>query len=182
LCINDFPMIRRGKPTVTIGFGGPSVTAQARHTRAFGRSGGVCQRVPGGARGEDAPAGGSAFQGLVPGTPQTPKPRHVTRRIETARSVHRHPRLAAPALLIARVKAEIHAGLHTGLIRALGSTGGVVTSTGQVFAFTMLAMLTSDLRTIGQVGSTVCIGLLLDTLIVRSFVVPSILRIAGPWF
>jgi RND superfamily putative drug exporter len=85
-------------------------------------------------------------------------------------------------LLIARVKDEIHAGLHTGLIRALGSTGGVVTSAGLVFAFTMLAMLTSDLRTIGQVGSTVCIGLLLDTLIVRSFVVPSILSLLGPWF
>lgn len=85
-------------------------------------------------------------------------------------------------LLIARVKEETHAGLNTGLIRALGSTGGVVTSAGLVFAFTMLAMLTSDLRTIGQVGSTVCIGLLLDTLIVRSFVVPCILRILGPWF
>ena len=72
--------------------------------------------------------------------------------------------------------------VRTGLIRALGSTGGLVTSAGLVFAFTMLAMLTSDLRTIGQVGSTVCIGLLLDTLIVRSFVVPCILRILGPWF
>jgi putative drug exporter of the RND superfamily len=85
-------------------------------------------------------------------------------------------------LLIVRVKDELHAGIHTGLIRALGSTGAVVTSAGLVFAFTMLAMLTSDLRTIGQVGSTVCIGLLLDTLIVRSFVVPCILRILGPWF
>ncbi|GBE63930.1 putative membrane protein, MmpL [Mycobacterium sp. MFM001] len=85
-------------------------------------------------------------------------------------------------LLIVRVKEELHAGLNTGLIRALGSTGGVVTSAGLVFAFTMLAMLTSDLRTVGQVGSTVCIGLLLDTLIVRSFVVPCILRILGPWF
>jgi putative drug exporter of the RND superfamily len=85
-------------------------------------------------------------------------------------------------LLILRVKEEVHAGIHTGLIRALGSTGGVVTSAGLVFAFTMLAMLTSDLRTIGQVGSTVCIGLLLDTLIVRSFVVPCIIRILGPWF
>lgn len=85
-------------------------------------------------------------------------------------------------LLIIRVKEELHAGLHTGLIRALGSTGGVVTSAGLVFAFTMLAMLSSDLRSIGQVGSTVCIGLLLDTLIVRSFVVPCILRILGPWF
>ncbi|MDT5289006.1 MAG: putative drug exporter of the superfamily, partial [Mycobacterium sp.] len=47
-------------------------------------------------------------------------------------------------LLISRVKEELGAGIHTGLIRALGSTGGVVTSAGLVFAFTMLAMLTSD--------------------------------------
>jgi transport protein len=85
-------------------------------------------------------------------------------------------------LLIARVKEETRAGLNTGLIRALGSTGGVVTSAGLVFAFTMLAMLISDLRTIGQLGSTVCIGLLLDTLIVRSFIVPCLLRLLGPWF
>jgi putative drug exporter of the RND superfamily len=90
-------------------------------------------------------------------------------------------------LLIARVKEEIGGalqttGLHTGLIRALGSTGGVVTSAGLVFAFTMLAMLSSDLKTIEQVGSTVCIGLLLDTLIVRSFIVPSLIRLLGPWF
>jgi RND superfamily putative drug exporter len=90
-------------------------------------------------------------------------------------------------LLIARVKEEIGVGLqttglHTGLIRALGSTGGVVTSAGLVFAFTMLAMLASDLKTIAQVGTTVCIGLLLDTLIVRSFIVPSLIRLLGPWF
>jgi RND superfamily putative drug exporter len=85
-------------------------------------------------------------------------------------------------LLILRVKEELHAGIHTGLIRALGSTGGVVTSAGLVFAFTMLAMLSSQLRTVGQLGSTVCIGLLLDTLIVRSFVVPCVIRILGPWF
>ena len=85
-------------------------------------------------------------------------------------------------LLIARVKEETGAGLNTGLIRALGSTGAVVTSAGLVFAFTMLSMLVSDLRTIGQLGSTVCIGLLLDTLIVRSFIVPCLMRLLGPWF
>jgi RND superfamily putative drug exporter len=90
-------------------------------------------------------------------------------------------------LLIARVREEIGiglqtAGLHTGLIRALGSTGGVVTSAGLVFAITMLALLISDLRTIGQVGTTVYIGLLLDTLIVRTFIVPSFIRLLGPWF
>jgi RND superfamily putative drug exporter len=85
-------------------------------------------------------------------------------------------------LLVARLKEELGAGLNTGLIRALGSTGGVVTSAGLVFAFTMLAMLSSDLRTIGQMGSTVCIGLLLDTLVVRSFIVPCLVRLLGPWF
>lgn len=85
-------------------------------------------------------------------------------------------------LLISRVKEETGAGLNTGLIRALGSTGSVVTSAGLVFAFTMLAMLIGDLRTIGQLGSTVCIGLLLDTLIVRSFIVPAVMRLLGPWF
>ena len=85
-------------------------------------------------------------------------------------------------LLISRVKEETGAGLNTGLIRALGSTGTVVTSAGLVFAFTMLSMLVSDLRTIGQLGTTVCIGLLLDTMIVRSLVVPCLLRLLGPWF
>ncbi len=85
-------------------------------------------------------------------------------------------------LLISRVKEETGAGLNTGLIRALGSTGAVVTSAGLVFAFTMLSMLVSDLRTIGQLGTTVCIGLLLDTMIVRSLVVPCLLRLLGSWF
>jgi RND superfamily putative drug exporter len=82
-------------------------------------------------------------------------------------------------LLIVRVKEEIGAGLHTGLIRALGSTGGVVTSAGLVFAFTMLAMLASDLRTIGQLGSTVCVGLLLDTLIARTLLIPALVSLFG---
>jgi hypothetical protein len=46
----------------------------------------------------------------------------------------------------------------------MGETGGVVTSAGLVFAFTMAAMLGSDLTVLGQFGSTVCIGLLLSAL------------------
>ncbi|AKC40854.1 MmpL family protein [Mycolicibacterium phlei] len=85
-------------------------------------------------------------------------------------------------LLISRLKEEVGAGIKTGLVRAMGSTGGVVTTAGLVFAFTMLAMVVSDLRTVGQVGSTICIGLLLDTLVVRSFMVPAIATILGRWF
>jgi RND superfamily putative drug exporter len=85
-------------------------------------------------------------------------------------------------LVITRFKEELPAGMKTGLIRALASTGGVVTSAGLVFAFTMMSMITSDLRSIGQVGTTIGLGLLLDTFVIRSLVTPSIATLLGRWF
>jgi RND superfamily putative drug exporter len=85
-------------------------------------------------------------------------------------------------LLVSRFKEEIHAGLNTGIIRSMGGTGKVVTSAGLVFAFTMASMVVSDLRIIGQVGTTIGLGLLFDTLIVRSFMTPSIAALLGRWF
>jgi RND superfamily putative drug exporter len=85
-------------------------------------------------------------------------------------------------LLVARMKEEIGAGIKTGIIRAMGGTGKVVTNAGLVFAFTMGSMLVSDLRTIGQVGTTISLGLLFDTLVVRAFMTPSIAALLGRWF
>jgi putative drug exporter of the RND superfamily len=85
-------------------------------------------------------------------------------------------------LLVSRFKEEIHAGLKTGIIRSMAGTGGVVTAAGLVFAFTMASMVGSDMRAIGQFGSTVCVGLLLDTLIVRTLLMPSIATLVGRWF
>jgi RND superfamily putative drug exporter len=85
-------------------------------------------------------------------------------------------------LLVSRFKEEIHAGLKTGIIRSMAGTGGVVTAAGLVFAATMGSMLGSDLRVIAQMGSTIAIGLLLDTLIVRSLLMPSIAVLLGRWF
>jgi RND superfamily putative drug exporter len=85
-------------------------------------------------------------------------------------------------LLVSRFKEEIHAGLKTGIIRSMGGTGKVVTSAGLVFAFTMASMVVSDLRIIGQVGTTIGLGLLFDTLIVRSFMTPSVAALLGRWF
>ncbi|PQM45852.1 Siderophore exporter MmpL4 [Mycobacterium talmoniae] len=85
-------------------------------------------------------------------------------------------------LLVSRFKEEIGAGLNTGIIRAMGGTGKVVTSAGLVFAFTMASMVVSDLRIIGQVGTTIGLGLMFDTLIVRSFLTPSIAALLGRWF
>ncbi len=85
-------------------------------------------------------------------------------------------------LLVSRMKEEIAAGLNTGLIRAMGGTGKVVTNAGLVFAFTMASMVFSDLRIIGQVGTTIGLGLMFDTLVVRSFMTPSIAALLGRWF
>jgi putative drug exporter of the RND superfamily len=85
-------------------------------------------------------------------------------------------------LLVSRMKEEISAGINTGIIRAMGGTGKVVTAAGLVFAFTMASMVVSDLRIIGQIGTTIALGLLFDTLIVRSFMTPSIAALLGRWF
>ncbi|RAV18324.1 MMPL family RND transporter [Mycolicibacterium sp. GF69] len=85
-------------------------------------------------------------------------------------------------LLVSRLKEEIHAGLNTGIIRGMGATGRVVTAAGLVFAFTMMAMIVSDLRVVGQLGMTIGIGLIIDTLIVRAFMTPSIAAALGRWF
>src|SRR5277367_3985045 len=85
-------------------------------------------------------------------------------------------------LLVSRFKEEIHDGLNTGIIRSMGGTGSVVTSAGLVFAFTMMTMAVSQLTVIGQVGTTIGLGLLFDTLIVRSLMTPSIAALMGKWF
>ncbi|KAA0103194.1 RND family transporter [Mycolicibacterium sp. P1-5] len=85
-------------------------------------------------------------------------------------------------LLVARMKEELHAGINTGIIRAMAGTGKVVTTAGLVFAFTMASMIVSDVISIGQVGTTIGVGLLFDTLVVRAFMTPSIAALLGRWF
>ncbi|QNJ93068.1 MMPL family transporter [Mycolicibacterium fluoranthenivorans] len=85
-------------------------------------------------------------------------------------------------LLVSRMKEEIHAGLRTGIIRSMAGTGSVVTAAGLVFAFTMISMAVSDLIVIGQVGTTIGLGLLFDTLVVRSLMTPSLAALLGRWF
>ena len=53
---------------------------------------------------------------------------------------------------------------------------------GDIGGFGVRVHHAGDANKRSQDGSTVCIGLLLDTLVVRSFVVPCILRLLGPWF
>ncbi len=85
-------------------------------------------------------------------------------------------------LLVSRMKEELGAGINTGMIRAMGGTGKIVTAAGLVFAFTMGSMVVSDLLSISQVGTTIGMGLLFDTLIVRAFMTPSVAVLLGRWF
>jgi RND superfamily putative drug exporter len=85
-------------------------------------------------------------------------------------------------LLVSRFKEEIHAGLRTGIIRSMAGTGAVVTSAGLVFAMTMAAMAFSELTILAQVGTTISLGLLFDTLVIRSFMTPAIAALLGRWF
>jgi len=64
----------------------------------------------------------------------------------------------------------------------MAGTGSVVTSAGLVFAFTMASFAFSDLKVMAQVGTTIALGLLFDTLVVRSFMTPAIAALLGKWF
>lgn len=81
-----------------------------------------------------------------------------------------------------RYREELGAGIKTGLIRAMAGSGNVVITAAFVLAGTMLALLSSDVINIGQAGSTICLGLIFDMLIVRLFLVMPLARLLGPWF
>jgi RND superfamily putative drug exporter len=85
-------------------------------------------------------------------------------------------------LLVARLKEEIPAGINTGIIRAMGGSGSVVTSAGLVFAATMMSFGISELKVLAQVGTTIGMGLLFDTLVIRAFMTPAIAALLGRWF
>ena len=85
-------------------------------------------------------------------------------------------------LLVARMKEEIPAGIKTGIIRAMGGSGSVVTAAGLVFAFTMMSMSVSAMVVAAQVGTTIGMGLLFDTLVIRAFMTPSLAALLGRWF
>ena len=58
----------------------------------------------------------------------------------------------------------------------------MVTSARLVFAATMASFKFADLRVLGQIGTTIALSLLFDTLIVRAFMTPSIAALLGRWF
>ena len=82
--------------------------------------------------------------------------------------------------LMDRVRRESERiGTREGTLRALTATGSVVTGAGIILAGTFGALALLPLEPLVQIGTTVAIGVLLDTLIVRALLVPSLTYLAG---
>ncbi|GAA3600012.1 MMPL family transporter [Klugiella xanthotipulae] len=85
--------------------------------------------------------------------------------------------------LVTRAREEANAhGTRAGMIRALAATGGVITSAGILLAAVFAVLGVLPLITLTQIGIIVCIGVLLDTLLVRTVIVPALAFIAGDKF
>jgi RND superfamily putative drug exporter len=82
--------------------------------------------------------------------------------------------------LMARVREETLAhGTRDGTIRALAVTGAVITSAGLVLAGTFSTLAVLPLVALTEIGFTVAVGVLIDTFLVRSLLVPALVLEIG---
>lgn len=83
--------------------------------------------------------------------------------------------------LMTRVREEsVRLGTRDGVLRGLAVTGGVITSAGVVLAVTFAALGVIPLLFLAQLAFIVAFGVLLDTLVVRSLLVPALVHDIGP--
>ncbi|MFF5448786.1 MMPL family transporter [Streptomyces sp. NPDC012888] len=83
--------------------------------------------------------------------------------------------------LMSRVREEtLTHGTRRGVLRGLTTTGGVITSAGVVLAATFAALMVIPLAFMVQIAFIVAFGVLLDTLVVRSLLVPALVVDIGP--
>jgi RND superfamily putative drug exporter len=73
----------------------------------------------------------------------------------------------------ARQESREH-GTNEGMLRALTATGGVITSAGILLAAVFLVLGVLPLVVLAQLGTIICVGVLLDTLLVRTVLVPAL--------
>ena len=83
-------------------------------------------------------------------------------------------------LLTKRMHEEAPDGDRSGVARATAATGGVITTAGLIFAGSMFALLAGRVTTMGQCGLTIGAGLLIDTFVVRTVLVPGLATLLGP--
>jgi RND superfamily putative drug exporter len=83
--------------------------------------------------------------------------------------------------LMTRVREEtLRQGTHPGILKGLSATGGVITSAGVVLAATFAALGVLPLLFLAQIAFIVAFGVLLDTIVVRSLLVPALSYDLGP--
>ncbi|MEZ0366473.1 RND family transporter [Mycobacterium sp. pUA109] len=82
-------------------------------------------------------------------------------------------------LLISRIRDESPHGVRSGVIRTVGSTGGVITSAGLIFAASMFGLTFGSISTMVQIGFIIAVGILLDTFLVRTITVPAVAALVG---
>jgi RND superfamily putative drug exporter len=82
--------------------------------------------------------------------------------------------------LMARVKEEAEHGAVTGVVRGLSVSGGVITSAGIVLAATFAVLGVLPLIALTEIGFLVAFGVLVDTILVRSALVPALAIDIGP--
>lgn len=84
--------------------------------------------------------------------------------------------------LMGRVKEEVdRMGSLAGIRRAMTRTGAIITSAGIIMAGTFSAMMSADILGLVQIGFAVTVGILLDTFVVRTALVPAIVVLLGRW-
>ncbi|MGC0251994.1 MMPL family transporter [Pseudactinotalea sp. Z1748] len=82
--------------------------------------------------------------------------------------------------LVHRARAEAERlGTRAGMVEAVTNTGSVITSAGIVLAAVFAALRVLPLVTLSQLGLIVGLGVLVDTLIVRTVIVPAIFSLVG---
>jgi RND superfamily putative drug exporter len=85
--------------------------------------------------------------------------------------------------LITRAAEEARGhGTREGVLRALAATGGVITSAGVLLAAVFAVLGVLPLVVLAQLGVVICVGVLLDTLVVRTLLVPAIVLVLGERF
>jgi Predicted drug exporters of the RND superfamily len=78
--------------------------------------------------------------------------------------------------LLGRVREHHRSGMATpdAVVAGLARTGGVITSAGLILAGTFAALMAVELESLFQVGFTVALGVLVDTFLVRTLLVPAL--------
>ncbi|OAT70206.1 hypothetical protein AWB85_02185 [Mycobacteroides immunogenum] len=82
-------------------------------------------------------------------------------------------------LFISRLREESARSMRVGIIRTVRQTGSVITSAGLVFAASLLGMMVGSVNQMVQMGFIIGVGILLDTFVVRTLMVPTLAQAFG---